>query len=70
MAFLNADGIRMMLSTPQGAGEVGANSILYFSVEDIEAVFDALVEKGATAERSPTLAAKMPDHDFVDWIHT
>jgi hypothetical protein len=30
LAFLAAGAIRIMLSTPQGAGAVGANSILYF----------------------------------------
>lgn len=43
LAFLNADGVRLMLSTPQGAGTVGSNSILYFKVSDIEAVHAAVV---------------------------
>lgn len=64
LAFLDADGIRIMLSTPQGAGAVGANSILYFSVNDIVAVHSSLVAKGAENERAPELAAKMPDHDL------
>lgn len=66
LAFLDADGVRLMLSTPQGAGEVGSNSILYFSVSDISSVHAALVERGATNERVPELTAKMPDHDL--WI--
>jgi catechol 2,3-dioxygenase-like lactoylglutathione lyase family enzyme len=64
LAFLDADGIRIMLTTPQGAGEIGANSILYFRVEDIVAVHNSLVDKGAANERAPALAAKMPDHDL------
>lgn len=64
LAFLNADGIRLMLSTPQGAGTVGGNSILYFNVSDIEAVHSAVVGRGAVSERAPQLAAKMPDHDL------
>lgn len=64
LAFLNADGIRLMLSTPQGAGTVGGNSILYFKVSDIEAVHSAVVGRGAVSERAPQLAAKMPDHDL------
>ena len=66
LAFLDAGGIRLMLSTPQGAGAVGANSTLYFRVHDIEATHAALVARGATDERAPQLAAKMPDHDL--WI--
>lgn len=64
LAFLDAGGIRVMLSTPQGAGAVGANSILYFVAPDIEATYAALVAAGATEERAPQLAAKMPDHEL------
>ncbi|MEP4546201.1 MAG: VOC family protein [Saccharospirillum sp.] len=64
LAFLNADGIRLMLSTPQGAGIVGGNSILYFNVSDIQAVHAAAVNRGAHSERAPQLAANMPDHEL------
>jgi predicted enzyme related to lactoylglutathione lyase len=66
LAFLDAGGVRLMLSTPQGAGSVGHNSILYFRVSDIEATHRALVARGAAGEREPQLAAKMPDHEL--WI--
>jgi predicted enzyme related to lactoylglutathione lyase len=62
LAFLDAAGIRVMLSTPQGSGAVGQNSMLYFKVSDIVAVHAALVERGAKDERTPQLAATMPDH--------
>jgi predicted enzyme related to lactoylglutathione lyase len=55
-----------MLSTPQGAGTAGQNSILYFKVTDITATYSAIVERGAKTERPPQLAAKMPDHEL--WI--
>ena len=64
LAFLNADGVRIMLSTPQGAGVVGENSILYFHVTDIVNVYNVLVERGADGERSPQMAAKLPDHEL------
>ena len=64
LAFLAAGSIRLMLTTPQGAGTVGHNSILYFSVIDIAATHAAIVERGATNERAPQLAAKMPDHEL------
>lgn len=64
LAFMNADGVRIMLSTPQGAGTVGANSILYFKVFDIEAVHSSIIARGAQNERDPQLAAKMPDHEL------
>jgi predicted enzyme related to lactoylglutathione lyase len=66
LAFLQAGDVRLMLSTPQGAGTVGKNSILYFSVHDIERTHADLVAKGAASERSPQLAARMPDHEL--WI--
>ena len=66
LAFLSAGKIRIMLSTPQGAGTVGANSIVYFKVTDIVATHSAIVGRGATNERAPQLAAKMPDHEL--WI--
>jgi predicted enzyme related to lactoylglutathione lyase len=66
LAFLAAGGVRIMLSTPQGHGEPGKNSILYFKVKDIEATHAAVVSRGAANERPPQLTAKMPDHEL--WI--
>ncbi len=66
LAFLSDGSLRIMLTTPQGAGAVGANSILYFKVADIEATHAALVARGAASERPPQLAAQMPDHAL--WI--
>jgi predicted enzyme related to lactoylglutathione lyase len=66
LAFLDAGGVRLMLATPQGAGSVGHNSILYFAVTDIEATHAALVARGAATERAPALTARMPDHEL--WI--
>lgn len=64
LAFLEAGGVRLMLSTPQGAGAIGHNSILYFKVSDIAAAHAAIVARGAVSEREPQLAAKMPDHEL------
>jgi methylmalonyl-CoA/ethylmalonyl-CoA epimerase len=66
LAFLSDSSIRIMLSTPQGSGAVGANSILYFQVTDIEATYDAIIARGSASERPPQFVAKMPDHDL--WI--
>lgn len=64
LAFLRAGGVRLMLSTPQGGGTVGANSTLYFRTGDVDATYAQLVERGAQAESAPHLIAKMPDHDL------
>ncbi|QCO68446.1 VOC family protein [Luteimonas yindakuii] len=66
LAFLDASGIRIMLTTPQGSGSVGANSTLYFKVSDIGATHSALVARGAKNEREPQITVKMPDHEL--WI--
>ncbi len=64
LAFLDAGGVRLMLTTPQGAGSVGHNSVLYFKVSDIQATHQAIVERGALSERVPQLAATLPDHEL------
>jgi len=66
LAFLGAGTVRLMLTTPQGHGEAGKNSILYFKVGDIGATHAAIVNRGARNERDPAFTAKMPDHDL--WI--
>ena len=66
LAFLRAGDVRVMLSTPQGAGKIGANSILYFKASGIEKIHQAIVGRGATSERLPQLAARMPDHEL--WL--
>lgn len=66
LAFLAAGDVRVMLTTPQGHGEVGKNSILYFKVAGIDLVYKSCVERGAAAERPPQLTARMPDHEL--WI--
>jgi predicted enzyme related to lactoylglutathione lyase len=66
LAFLAAGAVRIMLTIPQGHGEVGKNSILYFKVADIGAAHAAVVARGAVSERAPQLMAKMPDHEL--WI--
>jgi predicted enzyme related to lactoylglutathione lyase len=64
LAFLDADGVRLMLTTPQGEGEVGASAVLYFAVSDVEAAHAAIVARGAADERGPARTARMPDHEL------
>jgi predicted enzyme related to lactoylglutathione lyase len=64
LAFLAAGPVRIMLSTPQGAGTVGANSILYFKVADLDRIHAEVVARGAVEARAPALTARMPDHDL------
>jgi len=64
LAFLAAGKVRIMLTTPQGHGEAGKNSTLYFKVTDLPVVHAAIVARGALNERAPQLTAKMPDHEL------
>lgn len=64
LAFLAAGSVRLMLTIPQGHGEVGKNSILYFKVDDIAAAHATIITRGAKNERSPQLTAKMPEYDL------
>lgn len=64
LAFLAAGGVRLMLSAPQGHGEVGKNSTLYFKVADLPGTHAAVVARGARNERDPQLTARLPDHDL------
>ena len=66
LAFLAAGSVRLMLSTPQGAGEAGKNSILYFKVADLKAAHAAIVARGATTVSEPHLVARLPDHEL--WL--
>jgi len=66
LAFLDGGGVRIMLSTPQGSGAVGANSIPYFRAHDVERAHAEFVTRGARSERAPQLAARMSDHEL--WI--
>lgn len=64
LAFLAAGEIRIMLTTPQGAGAVGSNSVLYFAVSDIAKAHEVIVARGAQDERGPELTARMEDHEL------
>lgn len=64
LAFLAAGDVRLMLTTPQGAGAVGENSVLYFQVSDAAAAHEAIVGRGATDERGAQRTAEMEDHEL------
>jgi predicted enzyme related to lactoylglutathione lyase len=66
LSFLAVGSIRLMLTTPQGSGEPGRNSILYFKTQGLDDLYQSIVTRGAQAEREPKLTAKMPDHEL--WI--
>ena len=66
MAFFDCDGIRLMLGTPERPDLDHPSSILYFKVDDIDAAYDALVERGVHFETKPMLIAPMQTYDL--WL--
>lgn len=66
MAFFDCDGIRLMLGLPERPDLDHPSSILYFKVEDIEAVYDALSQRGVHFETKPILIAPMQTYDL--WL--
>ena len=65
MTFFQCGGVRLMLGTsPQSAPCVGA--IVYFNVDDIQAAYTSLQERGVTFLQPPHVVARMPDHDL--WL--
>lgn len=64
LAFLDAGGIRLMLSTGEGEFKPGSSTVLYFRVKDIDAEHAAIAARGATFVDAPHLVAKMPDHEL------
>lgn len=63
LAFFQCGDIRLMISTGEGE-RPGGGTILYFRVEDINSVYDALRGRGVEFVDTPHLIAKMPDHDL------
>jgi methylmalonyl-CoA/ethylmalonyl-CoA epimerase len=65
LAFFDAGGTRLMLSTAEGEF-AKTGSMLYFFITDIDATCAELTTRGVTFVEKPHLIAKMPDHDL--WL--
>ena len=64
LAFFDAGGIRLLLDRPTEPEFSGHSSVIYFKVDDIEAMHATLVARGVEFRQPPHLIAKMPDHDL------
>ena len=64
MAFFDASGVRLMLSLPETKEFDHPGSVLYFRVDDIDASYSALSERGVNFLDKPHLIARMPDHEL------
>jgi methylmalonyl-CoA/ethylmalonyl-CoA epimerase len=63
LTFFQCGDIRLMISEVERPGPCGG-TILYFKVEDIQAVYANLRVRGVEFLEPPHLIAKMPDHDL------
>jgi methylmalonyl-CoA/ethylmalonyl-CoA epimerase len=63
LVFFQCGDIRLMLSNSEGDKPRGG-TVLYFKVEDINAVYDELKSRGVHLVDTPHLIARMPDHDL------
>jgi len=64
LAFFDCGGVRLMLDKPENAQFDHPSSILYFTVPDIEAAHQKLVDAGVSIFEVPRIVAPMPDHDL------
>jgi predicted enzyme related to lactoylglutathione lyase len=65
MSFLDCDGVRLMLSLPEGGPEFDhPSSVLYFKVDDIVTAFQHLAQRGVCIVSAPHLIAKMGTYDL------
>jgi methylmalonyl-CoA/ethylmalonyl-CoA epimerase len=62
LAFFDLAGVRLLLDKPEGEFD-HPGSVLYFSVERIDAMYASLREKGVNFVREPHLIAKLPDRE-------
>lgn len=62
LAFFDCAGVRLMLNTPEGTFD-HPGSVLYFTVDHIEAMHAALAAKGVKFLGDPHLIAKLPDRE-------
>lgn len=66
LSFFDCGGVRLMLSTSEGVEGRRMSSMVYYFVEDIDAVHRDLSAKGVVFLETPHVIAKMPDHEL--WL--
>ena len=64
LAFFDCAGTRLMLSTPEPGQAHSGNSIIYFTVGDIDAAYRELTERGVAFDDQPHMIANMGTYDL------
>ena len=66
LAFFDCDGVRLMISTPAKPEFDHPSSIIYFKVDDINAAFATLSDRGVKFKQPPAFVADMGTYDL--WL--
>jgi methylmalonyl-CoA/ethylmalonyl-CoA epimerase len=64
LAFFDCGGVRLMIEVPPDKEFDHPGSVLYFTVDNIDAAYAELTGKGVDFRDAPHLIAKMPDHEL------
>ena len=64
LAFFDCGGVRLMLDVPEEEEFKHASSILYYKVDDIQATWATLRDRGVEFRDEPHMVARMPDHEL------
>jgi catechol 2,3-dioxygenase-like lactoylglutathione lyase family enzyme len=64
LAFFDCAGTRLMLSTPEPGQAHNGNSIIYFTVDDINAAYRELTVRDVSFEDQPHIIANMGTYDL------
>src|SRR5262249_1584224 len=64
MAFFDCGGVMIMLGIPEGPQFDHPSSVIYFDVEDIDAAYSSLTERGVAFQGRPHLIASMEQYDL------
>ena len=64
LAFFDCAGTRLMLSTPEPGQAHSGNSIIYFTVDDINAAYRELTSRDVSFDDQPHIIANMGTYDL------
>jgi catechol 2,3-dioxygenase-like lactoylglutathione lyase family enzyme len=64
LAFFDCAGVRLMLSTPEPGQAHSGNSVIYFTVPNIDAAYRQLTDRGVPFDDQPHIIADMGAYDL------
>jgi catechol 2,3-dioxygenase-like lactoylglutathione lyase family enzyme len=64
LAFFDCGGVRLMLSPPEESGDGRPGSVLYFKVDDVQAAYPVLRDRGVGFIDEPHIIAQMDTYDL------